>query len=135
MDEYETKAKGFLRKFGLDLKVVFQGDKCPPWKVPCDHMHGDRYRIIISAKDGRAPKSISFDFWGSVNDMQAGKAPTAYSVLACISSEANSPTDPDEVYREFGDMPPSQAVRVADFAKRLQAFFTAKELEALSEIQ
>ena len=136
MDEYETKAKAFLEKFGLKMKVVMTGNKCPPWeKMGEGCMHGDSYRITISASDGRTPKSISFDFWNSMNDMQAGKDPTAYTVLSSTSSEANSSTDPDEVAQEFGNMLPSQAIAVAKFAKRLQDFFTGEELEALSEIQ
>ena len=135
-DEYEAQANAFLKKFGLKMKVVMTGNKCPPWeKAGAGCVHGDRYVITISAKDGRSPKSISFDFWNSINDMQTGKAPTAYDILACISSEANSPTDPDEVAQEFGDMLPSQAIAVAKFAKKLQDFFTEKEIEALSEIQ
>jgi hypothetical protein len=135
-DEYEEQANAFLKKFGFKMKVVMTGNKCPPWEKAGDGcVHGDRYVITISASDGRTPKSISFDFWNSLNDMQTRKAPTEYTVLACISSEANSPTDPDEVAKEFGDMLPSQAIAVAKFAKKLQNFFTEKEIEALSEIQ
>jgi hypothetical protein len=136
MDEYEAKAKAFLKKFGFKIKTVFRGDRCPPWeKAGSGCVHGDRYVITISASHSRTRKSISFDFWNSLNDMQARKAPTEYDVLTCISSDASYPTDPDEVAREVGDMPPSQAIAVAKFAKKLQNFFTEKEIEALSEIQ
>lgn len=132
MDEYEEQANKFLKDFGLKLKAVHKGDMCPPWKSPCDHMHGDRHEVTISRADG---KSITFDFWNSVADVEEGKTLTNYSVLACISSDAQGPTNPDEVYEEFGDMKPSQAIAISEFAKKLQAFFTEKEIEALSEIQ
>lgn len=135
-DEYEAQANAFLKKFGLKMKVVMTGNKCPPWENRGEGcIHGDSYSITISATDGRTPKAISFDFWNSLHDMQAGKAPTEYGVLACISSDASYSTDPDEVAREVGDMLPSQAIAVAKFAKKLQNFFTEKEIEALSKIQ
>jgi hypothetical protein len=119
-NEYEAQAERFLKRFNLTIKAAFKGDRSPPWE--------DRYRVTI--KRGNK-KSISFDFWKGHD----GKALTAYDILASISREATSPTDPDEVAAEFGDMKPSQAIRIAKFAKRLQSFFTEQELEALTEIQ
>ena len=129
--DYEAQAQRFLTEFDLTLKVAFKGDRCPPWDDN-KHIHGDRYRVTIKRKIG---KSISFDFWNSLADMQSGKRPTPYGILACISSETTAPTDPDEVVAELGEMKPSQAIRVAKFAKKLQSFFTITELGELSEIQ
>ena len=135
--DYERQAQEFLGKFGLTIKAAFKGDRCPPWEGKGGCIHGDRYRVTIrtnSASEWRT-KSISFDFWNSMADMQADKRPTAYDILACVASEGNSPTDPDEVAEEFGgDMPPSQAIALARFARRLQDFFSEEEFEALSEI-
>ncbi len=136
--DYEGQAQEFLARFNLTVKAAFKGDKCPPWEDK-DCMHGDRYRVTVKRSLGKAggrnlSTSISFDFWNSVNDMQAGKSPTAYNILACISSDASMSTDPDEVVEELGEMRPSQAVTVAKFATRLQAFFTKEEIEALAEI-
>ena len=131
MEHYEQQARDFLGAFGLTLNIAFKGDKCPPWEILCNASHGDRYRVTLRRKDS---KSISFDFWNSWKDSHEGKRPTAYDVLACISSDAYAPTDPDEVAEEYGDIKPSQAIAVAKFAKRLQAFFIDDELEALSEI-
>ena len=39
------------------------------------------------------------------------------------------------VVAEFGDMKPSHAQATADHARKLQAFFTNDEREALAEIQ
>ncbi len=129
--DYEAQAKRFLDKFNLSLKVAFKGDKCPPWD-DARHIHGDRYRVTIKRQDRR---SISFDFWNSLNDKQNGERPTAYDILAAISSDATMPTDPDQVVEEMGEMKPSQAIAVAKFAKKLQAYFTEEELEKLAEIQ
>jgi hypothetical protein len=87
---------------------------------------------VTLRKDGR---SYGFDFWNSLNDSQNGKTPGYYDILACIASDATCPTDPDEVAREFGPMPPSQCVAVAKAAKALRAFFSKEEIEALTEIQ
>jgi len=133
--DYEAQAKRFLDLFDLSLNTAFKGDKCPTW---CDgkHIHGDRYRITIKRMNrDRNPKSISFDFWNSLKDREEGNRPTPYDVLSCISSEASSPTNPDEVFAEYGDMKPSQAVAIAKFAQKLQDFFTGAELESLQEIQ
>ena len=129
--EYEAQAERFLKRFNLSIKTAFKGDKCPPWDDE-RHIHGDRYRVTIKRANR---KSISFDFWNSWQDAHEGKAPTSYGILACISSEASSPTDPDEVAGEFGEMKPSQAIRIAKFAQKLQAFFSEEELEGLGEIQ
>jgi len=128
--QYEQQAESFLTEHGLSIRMAFKGDRCPPWETGlCTH--GDRYRITIKRVTGT---SISFDFWNSQADMQTNKRPTAYDVLTCISSDAFSPTDPDEVAEEFGNMRPSQAIAIARFATKLQAFFDEEELEALSEI-
>ena len=131
---YDKQAGEFLGRFGLKLGIREGTSKCPPWD---DHKqgcrHGDQYRITLHRTGG---KMLAFDWWGSIAMMQEGREPTPYDILACISSDANSPTDPDEVSEEFGgDVKPSQAIAIARFAARLQRFFTEEELEALSEIQ
>ena len=135
--DYEAQAQEFLDRFGFTIRAAFKGDRCPPWEQSgC--VHGDRYRITIRrtelAAQNMEPKSISFDFWNSQSDMLAGKRPTAYDVLACISSEGSGPTDPDEVAEEFADLKPSQAIAIARFARRLQDFLTPDEADALAEI-
>jgi len=129
--EYEAQAERFLKRFNLSIKTAFKGDKCPPWDDE-RHIHGDRYRVTVKRANR---KSISFDFWNSWQAAHEGKAPTSYGILACISSDASSPTDPDEVAGEFGEMKPSQAIRIAKFAQNLQAFFSEEELEELGEIR
>jgi len=136
--EYETRAQAFLDKYGLTIKAAFKGDRCPPWEDGrC--IHGDRYRITIKRLNANAfdpgPRSISFDWWNSLNDMQHDKRPTAYGILSSVSSEVYAPTDADGVAEEYGDgIKPSQAIAIAKFAKRLQEFFDDEELEDLAEI-
>ncbi len=144
--EYEEQAEQFLTKYGLVIRIAFKGDKCPAWEEGDLHIHGDRYRVTIKrdtqyevGQEGRMihiqGKSISFDFWNSKADSEEKKRPTAYDILSTVGSDAFSPTNPDKVAAEFGDMKPSQAIAIARFAKRLQAFFTKDELETVSEIQ
>ena len=130
MSTYEVEARRVASKIGLTVKAEQKGDGCPPWKTPCDCIHGDRYRVTLRKKR----RSMSFDFWNSLKDMQDGKEPGYYDVLSCISSDATGPTDPDEVVEEYGDMKPSQAIAAAKFSARLQAFFSGEEIDALGEV-
>ncbi len=110
-------------------------DRCPPY---CDGkcIHGDRYRVTISRKAGGR---ISFDFWNSHNDMCNGNEPTAYDVLACMSADVNCPESLDEFCGEYGydiDSRKAEATfrRCNAFGRKLRAFFSATEQEALQEI-
>lgn len=66
--------------------------------------------------------------------------PSAYDVLACISSDAGCPDTFEDYCAEYGA--DSDSIRdlqtfrrCSRFAKRLREFFTETELEELSEIQ
>ncbi len=139
---YEEQAQAFLKRYNLTLRIRRGPDKCPPWDS-ASHTHGDQYLVTIAstpARRGRNPEnpgamSVSFPFWNSLNDKAEGQSPSAYDILACVSSDASSPTDADEVAAEFGEIKPSIAFAVAERAKELKAFFTNLELGALAEIQ
>jgi len=146
--DYEGHAQRVANELGLTVKAAFKGDTCPLWERPCKHQHGDRYRVTLRKQytpdtcPGKPcgsgcdhANSISFDYWNSMHDKAEGKRPTVYNILSTVSSEASYPTDPDEVAAECGEMKPSQAIRIAKFAAKLQAFFTQAELEKLAEIQ
>ena len=153
--DYDRQATEFLREYGFDITIEGGQGECPPWadgkggKCPrgeCGSTHGGDYIVTISrpgeCKIGHPPfercdhqKELSFPFWGSLADYREAKDPSWYDVLSCLSSDASYSTSPDEVAEEFGPMKPSQALRIADFAWRLQHFFSKAELEALSEIQ
>ena len=133
--DYDQHAEDFLREFNLALKVVLKGEGCLSWDHKDGCKHGDHYRVTV--KDKTHKQSLSFDFcWGSIKDMGEQKAPSAYDILACLSSEVSYSTDPGEVAGEFGrDMMPSQAITVARFARKLQNFFTVEQQEALAGIR
>ena len=140
--DYEMQAEQFLKRYGLTLHVRRGANKCPPWDDN-SHTHGNHYLITIAstpARKGHYTKSlgamsVSFPFWNSLRDKADDKDPTAYDILACVGSDAHSPTDPDEVAAEFDKIKPSIPIAVAERAKELQAFFTELELDALAEIQ
>lgn len=142
--DYETQAREVAERIGLQIAIrETVAQKCPPWKdtrpgqyggcPTCNTYHGLEYRVTITSPHNL--ERLTFPFWGSKADADAGKAPTVYDILATIGSDASSPTDPDEVAEEYGPMRPSQAIAVAAFAKKLQAFFTDAELAAIQEVQ
>lgn len=61
--------------------------------------------------------------------------PNEYDILSCVGSDVNGYTDADEVYHEFGEMPPSRAEAIAAHTRKLQAFFTEAERTILAEVQ
>ena len=131
--EYEKKANDFLTKHNIKFSARFKGDKCPLF---CDGTckHGERYLITFK----RPSKSFSLSFWNSVNDMQEGKKPTAYDVLACI--QKNDVGTFEDFCGDFGYSEDSikasktyKAVLVE--WQKASKFFTPEELEEAQEIQ
>lgn len=138
MSDYEAQANKFLADYGFTFRAAYQGGKCPLW---CDGgcCHGDQYRVTLK-RTGDARKSVSFDFWNSLNDSQQGKTPSAYDVLACISSDYYTPDTFEDFCSNYGydedSRKAEQSFKAADkFARKLRAFFTEAEATALSEIQ
>jgi hypothetical protein len=134
---YENKARRIARELGLRVAVVMHPQQeCPKWSEKqgklCDHIHGNRYRVSLMRQDQR--KRLSFDFWNSKHDADKGRDPGYYDVLACVASDASMSTDPDELAADLGPMPPSRALTAAQFARRLQRFFTDTELRKLGEV-
>lgn len=125
--EYERHAKEVLKKHGIKLSIRRGDYKDPTW----EGSHGDHYKVTVTRK---GDKRISFSWWGSVAMMQDGTEPTAYDILACISSDSGYPTDPDEVIQELGEMPIKQARATARFAEKLQTFFSEEELEDIRQV-
>ena len=136
MSKYDDKAQAFLDEHDLRLRTMQHGDRCPSW---CDGTcsHGDRYRVTISRKGGGR---LGFDFWNSVNDVQNGKEPTAYDVLACISGDVFCPETFKDFCGEYGyDEDSREALTtfplVDRFARRLRKFFNEAERNELGEIR
>lgn len=153
LNQYEQQAKDFLDETGVKFTAKQVGHFAPPWTKPGER-HGLEYRILLERKNsyGVTESSIDFPFWDSINNMEGGPkrkrindqpvviAPTAYHVLACISSDANCPETFHDFCGEYGYDEDSREAfktweRVLEFSRKLKAFFTAEELERLAEIQ
>jgi len=136
-NEYKKQAQAFLDQFQLTLEITQVPRRPPPWHEK-DKEYGRKYEIVLQRKgDSKGPgmRFIRFPFWDSIHNKKNDIKPTPYDVLACLSGGAAGYTDPDEVYREYGEMLPSEAIRIANFTKRLQRFFSEAELNELQEIQ
>jgi hypothetical protein len=140
LSEYDRQAQDFLAKYDLRITISqVWPNTAPAWASDNGGMYGEKYRITISRKD--TGQRIGFFFWGSLHDMQIGEDPTAYDVLANIGSDAAyASMSASEVIDEYGGNSDSirevrQARRIVTFAKKLAAFFTAEELDDLSEIR
>lgn len=133
---HDRQALDFLAAHGIKCRAnLADKQKAPAWADE-GGVHGQHFRVTLSKKRAR----LVFDYWGSQKDAETGKHPSAYDVLACISSEANTPDTFADFCREYGyesDSIKALATfkRANTFARRLRAFFTAGELEGLAEIQ
>lgn len=134
MSEYTEKAEKFLKEHDISFSAVMKGDKCPLW-CKGDHIHGERYFITLKRKGTKQRYSLSF--WNSLNDMQTGKKPIAYDVLAAI--QKYDPQSLEEFCQEYGYYTDSiEANKVYKaVVKEWQSvakFFSLSELEELREI-
>lgn len=161
--DYENQAQDFLDKFGIRFRATLSDSKLPPWSGdPETHVGGGKvspmdvekprhhYRITMS-KHVRIPsvrvpylpmlpKRITFDYWGSIRDAEEDRHPTPYDVLACISSDMHCAESFQDFCSEFGESEDSIKAlqtfrRCSAFSKRLKAFFSQEEIEALEEIR
>lgn len=128
--DYEKQACDFLHKNQITIAIVLSGTKEAPWQ-PAGH----HYVVTLQ----RTGKRLSFDFWGSSADKCKGVDPTAYDVLACISSDVHCPETFADFCADYGYDEDSRKAeqtfrKCSAFAKRLRAFFTEEEQEQLSEI-
>jgi hypothetical protein len=153
--DYTKQADEFLASAATTLTAtVYPGDmqSAPAW-VFGNEKHGLKYRVTFR----RTGKQIAFDFWDSLRNRQiiqraldsgdirdriaARRAvPDAYSVLACLSSDAYCPASFDGFCDEYGyDNDSRKALatfkRCRKLAEKLMAFFTEDELAKLAEIQ
>ncbi len=132
--DYVKHATAIAKEIGLTVIVAKAHTQTAPRWAAKGEAHGIKYRVTLGMLNG-GKASLRFDFWDSIANCEADKEPTIYDILACISSDASMSTDPDEIAQEFGIMKPSQAIAIAAWAKKLQAFFTEDEREKLNEIQ
>ena len=149
MSVYDKQAQDFLDKFGLAIsRRAHSCMVCPPWTAcdkektglcpKCGTTHGNPYLIKIT-RNLKPSEVLDFYFWGSYNDAKKGKSPSKYSILSSIGGDSVIPETFHDFCWEFGYNEDSRRdysnwERCSKFAKKLRAFFTADELEALREI-
>jgi len=134
LNEHEKQARDFLDKFGLKMSITYVTHEVPLW----DNRVHPKYRVRITRKQTR--QSISWYFYDSLYNDQMGKRPTPYDVLACISNDTYVYDNFEEFCDAYGYSNDSirafKTWKLYDkLSKRLNRFFTEKELEALREIQ
>lgn len=134
MSEYTKQAEQFLKEHDIDFKAVRKADKCPLW-CKGDHVHGERY-IATFTRLG-VKQRFSLSFWNSFNDVQTGKTPTAYDVLAAI--QKYDPEDFHEFCLSFGYSEDSiKASKIHKMVmqewKKVSEFFSPSELTEAQEI-
>jgi hypothetical protein len=136
MTDYQKQAQDFLTKHSIKFKAIFKGDKCPMWEDG-KHMHGDRYLVTFHRTINYVYSSFSLSFWNSVNDKQAGKEPTPYDALACLTKY--DPGTFDNFCGDFGYDTDSRKAEKTYKAvivewQKVEKFFTREEIEELAEI-
>lgn len=140
-NEHHAQAESFLARFGIKCRITLAPYKPASWDDPGKD-HGNRHRVTLSKSyktRGIYPARLVFDFWGSINDRKAGDNPTAYDILAYLSSDSTCPETFADFCAEYGYKEDSRKAFAtfkccATFGKRLRAFFASDELAALAEI-
>lgn len=156
--DYEAQAQAFLDRFQIKFRATLSDSKVAPWADGERTMDRHHYRVTLSkgakeevrtyrGDDGcmkvgpfQYPGSrITFDFFGSIQDCRDNKHPTPYDVLSCISGDVHCADTFEDFCGEFGESKDSIKAlqtfrRCSAFSKRLKAFLTSEEIEALGEI-
>ena len=136
---YDQQAADFLNKYGIEFKVKFKDNSCPPFCSGSQHVHGLKYKITLSRT--LTQKKISFDFWNSYNDAKNKVEPTAYDVLTCCSSDISCPDKFEDFCYVFGyDSDSIKAKKtfnaVQRQSKKLNSLFDTPEMvEDLQKIE
>lgn len=148
---YESQAQAFLDRFGIKFRATLSDSKVAPWSDSEHSLCGSKaeksrhhYRVCLSkgvkSPSYRMSSRLVFDFWSSIADAEKGiETVTPYAVLSCISSDVHCADTFKDFCAEFGESEDSIKAlqtwrRCAAFSKRLKAFFTSEEIEALQKI-
>lgn len=137
--DYDKQADKFLADNSITFRAVLKDTKAPLWTNEDGKQapYGHHYRVTLS----KGSKRLSFDFWDCRANKDKGvKTVNAYSVLACVSGDVTCPETFEDFCSDYGCDTDSRAAyrtfkRCSAFGKRLRAFFTESEIEALREIQ
>lgn len=111
--KYEERARTIAGQIGIEVIAAYQGNECPERSVK------DPFRTYSTCKD-----------CGSIHGDKY-----RVTIKRCgVALDAQGSTDPDEIFEEYGPMPPSKAEQIAQATRKLQAFFTPADIEALSHV-
>ena len=135
--DYDKQATDFLEKYTIRFTARPGTDKAPPW-AELGKAHGKQWRIRLSGQTSDGLRAVTFPFWNSINAKE--EPPSAYTVLACISSDVNCPETFADFCSGYGYDEDSRKAeqtfkRCRALAEKLQAFFTEQEKTDLQEIQ
>jgi hypothetical protein len=157
--KYELQAIDFLTKNRIVFGVRFTGNVAPPWEewlraTSTRKLPNFRWLAILQRRDNWSEvgsvkedgTGLQVDFWTHLEKYikstgdNGPVTPTAYDVLACISSDVSMSDNFGNWCSDFGwDTDSRKALatfeRCKELAAKLKAFFTADELEQLEEIR
>ena len=112
---YDIQTARLLKRHAIRFEPEHVKAK-PPNRGGRDTSPAQHWRVTLHGPAGTGAP-LSFDFWASINDTAKGIALSAYTVLACLSSDMDY-TDPDETIAEIGGSM-KQARAAATFAHRI----------------
>ena len=130
MTTYDTLANDFLEKTAIQISLLKDGNK-----KPCEWDCGNSYRLTLK-RAGK--KSVSFDFFDSINNQKLSIVPSNYTILACVGAESFCPLTFEDFCMEYcyeldsiKDKKTFKAFR--KITKKIQSFFSDEELEYLQQ--
>lgn len=140
---YFKQANDFLAKHDLTLDIREAiPQKSPLWAKEGEK-HGINYYCVLQNKEG---KKYSFDFWGSIADMEKVRygekksaKPTNYSILACLDTYSDGSSFEDFCAEMGFDTDSITALKTYEAVQKqiegLKSVMSVEALEELNEIQ
>jgi hypothetical protein len=135
--EFDIQAETFLAKNNLAITITYLDNHPPRWDS--DNYDHNRYRVTLRRKDADKARFVFF-FWDSLANSNKGVKPSAYDVLAAISSELTLYDSFADFCGEFGydqdSIKASQIWKAYDRqSRKLNDFLTETEKQELEEIR
>jgi len=136
MSEYDKQAQDFLNKYGLKATSTYLTEEIPKWDQG-DYHSKFRLKVTRIARIQGRTRHLTCNWYQSI--AQGSESPTAYDILATLSSESYLYDDFEDFCSSFGYSTDSiKALEtfkaVKKLSTRINDFFTEEELEALREI-
>lgn len=132
MNEYEKQANDFLAETETKLEVKESAIQSEPLWVN----KGEKYGIKYDVKLENAKGQYVFNFWGSIHNKEQSNEPTAYDVIACLTT--NEVGTVWNFINEFGYEANEKTQKIYQAVKAeykgLKRIFTDEDFEKLAEI-